>query len=508
MGWAASGAAREPRRGHYGWRLERWGRCCKPLEALENPAGHRCSHPRSCHCHRRKLHPAPTKGSLWSPKALAVDGGAPWPKAAPLPYITLHVALPFDVDAYFQGLSSASFRLAVSLVQNCAERLEPHIRGFLISSFLERDTTGNELKDSYHEIIFEIFQCAPQMLIAVIPNLTEELLTDQVDVRIKALNLIGKLLSHSKLQVAQEYRPLFIEFLKRFSDKSAEVRVSVVECAKACYLANSSRNEVLEVLTALEGRLLDFDDKVRIQAVTVVCELAKFDMRCFPSDILLRAADRLRDKKVSVRKRAMVKLLELYRAYCIKCSEGVLPLTDHFEQIPCRILNLCFEKDCKEFSLQKMEIMLAEDLFPASLSAEERTCHWIALFSFFSIPQQKALNSILVQKQSSEAEENGSSEVNEKISVSLKRMASSFVDSIKAGECFQKLNQMKDNNVFKALLDLVDEQTFSIASCIRLKKDAMATRDPRPMKDTNSILPPHDPEDSKGLLIGDEPHKV
>lgn len=53
--------------------------------------------------------------------------------------------------------------------------------------------------------------------------------------------------------------------------------------------------------------------------------------------------------QVSVRKRAMIKLLELYHAYCVKCSEGLLPITDHFEQIPSKILTLCFDKDCKEF---------------------------------------------------------------------------------------------------------------------------------------------------------------
>ncbi|CAA6667666.1 unnamed protein product [Spirodela intermedia] len=369
-----------------------------------------------------------------------------------------------------KGGSYGSFKLAVSLVENCAERLEPHIRGFLTSCISERDATGNELKEFYHEIIFQIYQCAPQILIAVMPNLTQELLTDQVDVRIKAVHLIGKLLTHSRLQLALEYRPLFIEFLKRFSDKSSEVRSSAVDCAKACYLVKSSGAEAFEILTALQGRLLDFDDKIRIQAVTVVCELAQANLEFFPLELILQAADRVRDKKVSVRKKAMIKLLELYHAYCIKCSEGLLPITDHFEQIPSKIITLCFDKDCKEFSLQKMELMLAEDLFPASLPAEERVRHWMALFSFFTLPHCKALDSILAQKQRFQREmrtylslrEIGKSRRgHEKISACFKKMSLSFIDSIKAEECFRKLHQMKDNNIFKALLELVREQSFS-----------------------------------------------
>lgn len=75
-----------------------------------------------------------------------------------------------------QGESSASYKLAVSIIQNCAEKLEPYVCGFLTTCILDRDAVENELKESYHEIIFELFKCAPQMLLAVIPNLTHELL--------------------------------------------------------------------------------------------------------------------------------------------------------------------------------------------------------------------------------------------------------------------------------------------------------------------------------------------
>uniref|UniRef100_A0A5B7BL44 Uncharacterized protein n=1 Tax=Davidia involucrata TaxID=16924 RepID=A0A5B7BL44_DAVIN len=147
-----------------------------------------------------------------------------------------------------KGASPASSRLAVSVIQNCAEELEPFVCGFLTSCILDRDAAGGELKEHYHEIIFEISQCAPQMLFAVIPNLTQELLTDQVDVRIKAINLIGRLLALPGHHIAQEYRHLFIEFLKRFSDKSAEVRLSALLCAKSFYMTNPSGTESLDIL--------------------------------------------------------------------------------------------------------------------------------------------------------------------------------------------------------------------------------------------------------------------
>ncbi|KAA8538477.1 hypothetical protein F0562_027977 [Nyssa sinensis] len=346
-----------------------------------------------------------------------------------------------------KGTSPASSRLAASVIQNCAEELEP--------------------------------SCAPRMLFAVIPNLTQELLTDQVDVRIKAINLIGRLFALPGHHIAQEYRHLFIEFLKRFSDKSAEVRLSALLCAKAFYMANPSGTESLEILTALEGRLLDFDDKVRTEAVAVVCDLARSNLKLVPPELISRVIERLRDKKVSVRKKALQKLLEVYREYCTKCSGGTVSLSDHFEQIPCKILMLCYDKDCKEFRPQNMELVIAEDLFPAFLSIEERTTHWISLFSLFSPPHVKVLNTILAQKRRLQTEMqvylalrekdegNGSEEVQNRIKSSFAKMSASFPDPSKAEECFHKLHLLKDNGIFSALFQLLDELTINNAQATR-----------------------------------------
>ncbi|KAK9993628.1 hypothetical protein SO802_023331 [Lithocarpus litseifolius] len=380
-----------------------------------------------------------------------------------------------------KGASCASYQLAVSIIQNCAEKLEPFICGFLTNCILDRDAVENELKEFYHEIIFQIFQCAPQMLLAVIPNLTHELLTDQVDVRIKAVNLVGKLFALPKQHVAQHYRDLFLEFLKRFSDKSVEVRVSALQCVKAFYMASPSGTESHEVITALEDRLLDFDDKVRTQAVIVACDLAQSNLKFVPPKLISQTSERLRDKKIIVRKKAFHKLIEVYRDYCNKCSEGHMTISDHFEQIPCKILMLCFDKDCKEFRSQNMELVLAEDLFPVLLSVAERTRHWIHLFSLFTPLHVKALNSILSQKRRLQKEmqsylalrekdkETSSEEIQKRIKTSFMKMAALFPDPSKAEDSFHKLNQMKDNNVFNSLALLLDELKIVDAQTIRDK---------------------------------------
>lgn len=141
---------------------------------------------------------------------------------------------------------------------------------------------------------------------------------------------------------------------------------------------------------AIQERLLDFDDRVRTQALIVACDIMKFNMKYVPLNLISEASERLRDKKVlyvtvyeallgiyfyqdylppyfifcfclikiSVRKKALQKLTEVYQDYCDKCSEGDMTITDNFEQIPCKILLLCCEKNCEEFRYHNLLTIL------------------------------------------------------------------------------------------------------------------------------------------------------
>ncbi|TYG84206.1 hypothetical protein ES288_D01G231300v1 [Gossypium darwinii] len=377
--------------------------------------------------------------------------------------------------------TSAASQLAASVIQSCAEKLQPFVCGFLTSCSLDRDSVGSELKEFYHEIVLKIFQCAPEMLNAIIPSLTQELMTDQVDVRIKAVNLIGKLLLRPEYRVAQRYHALYVEFLKRFADKSSEVRVTALQCAKACCLANPSGIESLELLPAIKDRLLDFDDKVRMQAVIVACDIARSNLKYTSHEFVSEFTERLRDKKISVRKKTLQKVMEVYRDYCNKCAEGHITICDRFEQIPCKVLMLCYDKDCKEFRSQNIELVIVEDLFPILLPVEERTRHWIHLFSLFSPSHVKALSAILSQKKRLQTEmrnylvlrrkekEINSEDMQKKLRSSFVKMSASFPDPSKAEECFDKLSQMKDNKIFSSLGQLLDEVTLKSAMAIRDK---------------------------------------
>ncbi|CAN1235725.1 Sister chromatid cohesion protein PDS5 homolog B [Linum perenne] len=346
-------------------------------------------------------------------------------------------------DIILQNLvkdEEAPSQLAVLIIHKCVDALKPSICRFLTSCFLERDAVESELKESYHDVFFKVCKHEPQMLLNVIPYLTEELRTDQVDIRLKAVKLLGKLLALRGDYFAQQHHDLLVEFKNRFSDKSSDIRRSALQCAKACYIANPQGKVSEEILgkscSAFQGRLLGLNEDL------------------------------------SVRKKVLMELMKLYRDYCSKCSECHMAITDHFEQIPTKVLMLCYI-DSKEFRFQFMENVLGEDLFPANLSAEERSKHWVHIVSLFTPLHWKALSSVLSQKSRLQTEmqtflslrkkEKGTSleVMQSEIKKLVLNMSALFPDPSKAEDCFNSLNQIKDCNIFSTLELLLKDSTIT-----------------------------------------------
>lgn len=76
---------------------------------------------------------------------------------------------------FFQDFSLAARRLAMDVIGQCAGNLEPCIKQFLVSSLSGDSTCLNNSVD-YHEVIYDVYQCAPQILYGIVPYITGELL--------------------------------------------------------------------------------------------------------------------------------------------------------------------------------------------------------------------------------------------------------------------------------------------------------------------------------------------
>eukprot|EP00253_Pinus_taeda_P035266 PITA_35266 len=363
-------------------------------------------------------------------------------------------------------ISLAAYRLAMNVMRCVAIKLEQNVNLFLTSVMSAKRKSANDLCN-YHEIIFNIYQCAPKILRSVIPNLTQELLSELSDVRLSAVKLLGSIIAIPSQDLAKEFQPLLSEFLKRFTDNSVEVRLAAVKYAKECILSNPFRPESSGIIAALGDRLLDSDEAVRKQVIGAICDVVNDSPKPIPIKAIRQVADCLHDKMVSVQKYTLERLVEVYRVYCSKCLETLDGSVGNFEfvWIPGKILGCCYDKN---FRSQVVDEAFSQSLFPSDLPLSERVKHWTAMFSEFEKPEIEAFKEVLKQKERLQAQmqnflslrekmkEEDTPELKNKILSCVKIMSGSFSDAPKAEESFIKLSKINDNNIWKALSSLLD----------------------------------------------------
>ncbi|OVA10818.1 hypothetical protein BVC80_8199g2 [Macleaya cordata] len=363
-------------------------------------------------------------------------------------------------------VSMAARRLAMNVIELCAGKLEPCIKQLLIS-LMSGDKSSSSSQLDYHEVIFDIYRCAPQILSGIIPYLTGELLTDQLDIRLKAVKLLGDVFSLPDTCISEAFQPLFSEFLKRLTDRVVEVRMSVVEHSRSCLLSNPIRAEAPQIISALCDRLLDYDENVRKEVVAVVCDVACHNLKIIPAESARLVAERLRDKSLLVKRYTMERLAEIYRLYCLKCSDGSMNFTE-FDWIPAKIVRCFYDKD---FRSETIEVVLCGSLFPTEFSIRDKVKRWVKVFSGFDKVEVKALEKIMEQKQRLQQEmqkylslrqmyqDGDAPELEKKASLFFRIMSRWFIDPAKAEESFRILDQLKDANVWKILTSLIDPNT-------------------------------------------------
>lgn len=371
-----------------------------------------------------------------------------------------------------KDVTLAARKLAMSVIEHCAVKLEPGIKEFLISS-MAGDGKSLDNRIDHHEVIYDIYCCAPQILSGVIPYLTGELLNDHLDTRLKAVKLVGDLIALPGSSIAEAFKPIFREFLKRLTDRVVGVRLSVLEHIKSCLLSNPSRVEAPQIISALCDRLLDYDENVRKQVVAVICDVACRALNSIPVETAKLVAERLRDKSLVVKKYTMDRLAEMYKLYCLRCSDGPVNSSE-FDWIPGRILRCFYDKD---FRSDTIESVLWGSLFPTELSTKDKVKHWVRVFSGFDKVEVKALEKMLEQKQRLQQEmqkymslrqmsKNGDApEIQKKIGFCFRIMSRWFTDPAKAEEHFWILDQLQDANIWKILTSLFDPNTNFQQAC-------------------------------------------
>ncbi|KAJ0081710.1 hypothetical protein Patl1_09599 [Pistacia atlantica] len=339
-------------------------------------------------------------------------------------------------------------RLAMNVIKQCAGKLEAGIKQFLVSS-MSGDSRPENSQIDYHEVIYDIYRCAPQILSGVVPYLTGELLTEQLDTRLKAVQLVGDLFALPGSSNTEAFQPIFSEFLKRSTDRVVTVRMSVLDHVKTCLLSDPLRAEAPQLLSVLCDRLLDYDENVRKQVVAVICDVACQALNSIPVETLKLVAERIRDKSLLVKIYTMERLAEVFRVYCLRSSGGSV---DHneFDWIPGKILRCFYDRD---FRSDTIESILSGSLFPTEFSGD---------FLLDCRLQQEMQRYLSLRQMHQDGD---APEVQKKVLFCFRVMSRSFAEPTKAEENFQILDQLKDANVWKILTNILDPNISFHQAC-------------------------------------------
>lgn len=364
-----------------------------------------------------------------------------------------------------KDVNGAARKLAMNVIERCAAKLGPAVKQFLISSMTGESSSNCHI--DYHEVIYDLYCCSPEILSGVVPFLTGELLNDQSEARLKAVKLVGELFAFPVSAVSEPFQSMFAEFLKRLTDRVVEVRMSVLDYVKRCLLSSPSRPEASQIFAALCDRLLDYDENVRKQVVGVVSDVACYDLNSVPAETTKQVAERLRDKSLLVKKYTLDRLAEIYRVYCLRCKEGC---ENEYNWIPGKILRCFYDKD---FRSDAIEAILCGPLFPTEFTVKDMIEHWISILARLDKVEIKALEKILEQKQRLQQEmhkylslrqtykDTDTTDYQKKVILLFRVMSRFFIDPVKAEEGFLALDQLKDANVWKILPNLLDPNTSS-----------------------------------------------
>ena len=244
----------------------------------------------------------------------------------------------------------------------------------------DRDSSGNLSPSDQMDVIYHIALIEPTLLRCVLPTLQDALEIENVDGRLRFVELFERIFTSNDTPVAKVFGPLFAAFLKRANDISVDIRCVIVRaCGRALEFSPDFRQQVSLIL---RERTLDPDERVRQAAVDAVCTVAETRPDVVESELLRSLTGRMLDKKASVRQTALERMAKLFNAHCARYWSDAKPVPVHskkFSRIPQQIIAVLNASlaDRGAFAAKVFDTKLMS----SKASVKERTQLLLAMFA-------------------------------------------------------------------------------------------------------------------------------
>ncbi|GMF56697.1 unnamed protein product [Phytophthora fragariaefolia] len=379
--------------------------------------------------------------------------------------------------------------MARELIRRTSELLQSPLSNFFNSILI--DTQGklgsqkaSELKEHVYTLIYEVHKINPSLLLYVLPNVCLQLQVDEVATRSEAIGLMGKLFSSSHADYGHQYMKSFRDFLGRFRDASKEIRLQMVQVSTPIWVQKTDSAGLLEKEFIL--RLSDPDWEVRQSVVHELCDLAANSLDLISEECLRAVGERMKDKKVLLRKETMTGLSQVFSTHISSFWEEEKedqPLSLNHRNIPASNLKKLgwipdYVLKCYAYPQQELKLrvirLLDDFLLPKNLSERSRANGLLFIFHSLDAMSKEALRRVFnerancqevcktfVQFKIQHRRKGRATETDDRALENAKQqfhdgLAPLFSDISSLNKLLERLSKWKDHSVFKHMGELCD----------------------------------------------------
>ncbi|KAJ8908010.1 hypothetical protein NDN08_008111 [Rhodosorus marinus] len=290
--------------------------------------------------------------------------------------------------------------IAYSVLRRSTSILQSPVSNFLNSLLAQDSRLQTELVDYKEDLIVALNKVSSEFLLYVIPNLERELTSGVEANRRGAVAIMSRVFSEPDSSAVKDYPTLYKGFLRRATDIEPLIRKQTIAACRDIVEAHSWT--ATDILPALEGRLMDTSEEVRELAVETIFALNKLTKE----ETLAVASERMMDKHVGTRRKAVTCVLELLTE-TIKSWGGVVApreLVD-IDDVPVWAVQSslrsakALSKTADRRSLYPIERALFEESLVETESYETRVAIWLHVFDEIEEDQRELLRELLSSRE-------------------------------------------------------------------------------------------------------------
>ncbi|TRM60411.1 armadillo-type protein [Schizophyllum amplum] len=378
-------------------------------------------------------------------------------------------------------------RLAAGVLRATAGKLSTRILQYftdiIVSHGDPEDEDYDEIREA-HTIIERLNRDCPAVLVALMPQLEEELRVEAVELRLIATTALGHMYAHPNgADLVKKFPQLWNMWLGRKNDKLTVVRLKFVEATKGLLVNLQEQRPVIE--ESLQQKLLDPDEKVRAAVCKVYSHLDYETVLHHVSlDQLKAIAGRGIDKRVSVRVEALSCLGKMYNQAYTQIENKDVQAVRHFSWIPQEILSAFgvrteVKVNAEQALLDYILPLPSPNAPSTSKNIEVDEAAWTdRLLNVMQYLQKDQVNTLLaatglkhynvsppsddrcerlIQKQGGTIDDS-EERVTHRLNAVIQHISASFPEPVKAAEDLKAFAKMNENRLYKLLRNAMDVQ--------------------------------------------------